>query len=35
MFAFAKQVRWLVPGGRFAFAAWGQPAENPRMTSVR
>jgi len=33
--AFANLVRWLVPGGRFAFAVWGRPAENPWMTSVR
>jgi SAM-dependent methyltransferase len=33
--AFANLVRWLVPGGRFTFAVWGRPAENPWMTSVR
>jgi SAM-dependent methyltransferase len=33
--AFANLVRWLVPGGRFAFAAWGRLAENPWMTTVR
>jgi len=33
--AFANLVRWLAPGGRFAFAAWGRPADNPWMTSVR
>ena len=33
--AFANLVRWLVPGGRFAFAVWGAPSENPWMTSVR
>jgi SAM-dependent methyltransferase len=33
--AFANLVRWLAPGGRFAFAAWGPLAENPWMTSVR
>jgi SAM-dependent methyltransferase len=33
--AFANLVRWLAPGGRFAFAVWGRPAENPWMTSVR
>jgi SAM-dependent methyltransferase len=27
--AFANLVRWLVPGGRFAFAVWGPPADNP------
>ena len=26
---------WLAPGGRFASAVWGRPAENPCMTSVR
>ena len=31
--AFANLVRWLAPGGRFAFAVWGDPAENPWMTS--
>jgi SAM-dependent methyltransferase len=33
--AFANLVRWLAPGGRFAFAVWGSPADNPWMTSVR
>jgi SAM-dependent methyltransferase len=33
--AFASLVRWLAPGGRFAFAVWGRPAENPWMTIVR
>jgi SAM-dependent methyltransferase len=33
--AFANLFRWLAPGGRFAFAAWGRPADNPWMTSVR
>jgi SAM-dependent methyltransferase len=33
--AFANLARWLAPGGRFAFAAWGSPSENPWMTSVR
>jgi SAM-dependent methyltransferase len=33
--AFANLVRWLRPGGRFAFAAWGRPAENPWIASVR
>jgi SAM-dependent methyltransferase len=33
--AFANLFRWLRPGGRFAFAAWGSPAENPWMTCVR
>jgi SAM-dependent methyltransferase len=33
--AFANLVRWLVPGGRFAFAVWGSPADNPWIGSVR
>jgi SAM-dependent methyltransferase len=33
--AFANLARWLAPGGRFAFAVWGRPAENPWFTSVR
>lgn len=33
--AFANLVRWLAPGGRFAFAVWGPPVENRWMTSVR
>ena len=33
--AFANLARWLAPGGRFAFAAWGPPTDNPWMTSVR
>jgi SAM-dependent methyltransferase len=33
--AFANLTRWLGPGGRFAFAVWGPPAENPWMTIVR
>ncbi|HWN71155.1 MAG TPA: class I SAM-dependent methyltransferase [Haliangium sp.] len=33
--AFANLVRWLEPGGRFAFAVWGRPSDNPWMTSVR
>jgi len=33
--AFANLARWLAPGGRFAFATWGRPAENPWMTIVR
>ena len=32
--AFANLIRWLAPGGRFAFSVWGRPAENPWMTSV-
>lgn len=26
--AFSNLFRWLVPGGRFAFAVWGNPTEN-------
>lgn len=33
--AFANLVRWLEPGGRFAFAVWGRPSDNPWMTSAR
>jgi SAM-dependent methyltransferase len=33
--AFANLVRWLARGGRFAFAVWGRPEDNPWMTSVR
>jgi SAM-dependent methyltransferase len=33
--AFANLVNWLVPGGRFAFAVWGRPADNPWFTCVR
>jgi len=33
--AFANLVRWLAPGGRFAFAVWGRPSENPWFTGVR
>jgi SAM-dependent methyltransferase len=33
--AFANLARWLAPGGRFAFSAWGQPADNPWIASVR
>lgn len=33
--AFANLSRWLVPGGRFAFAVWGPLADNPWMTIVR
>ena len=32
---FASLSRWLAPGGRFAFAVWGPPADNPWMASVR
>lgn len=27
--AFGNLLRWLVPRGRFAFAVWGAPADNP------
>lgn len=33
--AFANLARWLAPGGRFAFAAWGNLDENRWMTNVR
>lgn len=33
--AFANLAGWLRPGGRFAFAVWGRPAENPWMARVR
>lgn len=33
--AFSNLASWLVPGGRFAFAVWGPPADNPWMTSLR
>lgn len=33
--AFARLLRWLAPGGRFAFAVWGPPRENPWATVVR
>jgi len=33
--AFFNLVRWLAPGGRFAFAVWGPPAANPWLTNVR
>jgi len=33
--AFANLVRWLAPGGRFAFAVWGRQSENHWMTAVR
>ncbi len=33
--AFKNLARWLVPGGRFAFAAWGRLSENPWMVTVR
>ncbi|MEL6170455.1 MAG: class I SAM-dependent methyltransferase [Pseudomonadota bacterium] len=33
--AFTNLVDWLKPGGRFAFAVWGSPSENPWMSSIR
>jgi SAM-dependent methyltransferase len=33
--AFGNLVRWLAPGGRFAFAVWGPQAENPWNTNIR
>lgn len=33
--AFANLANWLGPDGRFAFAVWGPPAENPWVTTVR
>ena len=33
--AFSNLLRWLVPGGRFAFAAWALPTENPWLVSTR
>ena len=33
--AFANLFRWLAPGGRFAFAAWGRQSDNPWMTTIR
>jgi SAM-dependent methyltransferase len=33
--AFASLARWLAPGGRFAFAVWGRPADNPWAGIVR
>jgi SAM-dependent methyltransferase len=33
--AFANLLRWLAPGGRFAFAVWGPLTENPWSTMVR
>ena len=32
--AFSNLLRWLVPGGRLAFAVWGAPADNPWVTTV-
>ena len=33
--AFANLARWLAPGGRFAFAVWGHPADNAWLATVR
>lgn len=33
--AFANLRRWLKPGGRFSFAVWARPADNPWFASVR
>ncbi|MEM6653123.1 MAG: class I SAM-dependent methyltransferase, partial [Pseudomonadota bacterium] len=33
--AFANLAKWLRPDGRFAFAVWGPPADNPWMSSIR
>jgi SAM-dependent methyltransferase len=33
--AFRNLLRWLAPAGRFAFAVWGPPADNPWMSIVR
>jgi SAM-dependent methyltransferase len=33
--ALANLARWLAPGGRFAFAVWGRPADNPWLAIAR
>lgn len=33
--ALSNLAGWLKPGGRFAFAVWGPPADNPWMLTVR
>jgi SAM-dependent methyltransferase len=33
--AFANLASWLAPGGRFAFAVWDRPADNPWFSMVR
>jgi SAM-dependent methyltransferase len=33
--AFANLRRWLIPGGRFAFAVWGPVVDNTWMTATR
>lgn len=33
--AFSNLRHWLAPAGRFAFAAWARPSDNPWMTILR
>lgn len=33
--AFANLARWIAPGGRFAFAVWASPKDNPWMFGAR
>ena len=33
--AFTNLASWLKPGGRFAFAVWAEPRDNPWMMAVR
>lgn len=33
--AFANLLRWLVPGGRFAFAVWARTSDNPWFATAR
>lgn len=33
--AFSNLRHWLAPGGRFAFAVWARPSDNPWMTLLR
>jgi SAM-dependent methyltransferase len=33
--AFANLAKWLAPGGRFAFAVWDRPVNNPWFSTVR
>lgn len=33
--AFGNLARWLKPGGKFAFAVWGSPADNTWVTTVK
>lgn len=33
--AFGNLAHWLEPGGRFAFAVWARPADNPWMSLTR